>query len=94
MRDPLSPYAQQDTAFRDLLLRVRYATQCQSLKMLVLIRKKHGHALIWLCTTQSKDPRFVDTWGTGESPLEALTDLAEQLGVIPPEMPEEGKHGG
>lgn len=77
-----SPYAQQDEEFNALAMRVRYHTQARSLKMLVLLRKRYP-VPIWLCTPLTKDPSFSDTWGTGTNPMEALKDLAEELGIIP-----------
>lgn len=81
-----SPYAQQDEVFRELLVRVRYSTQHPGVKFLALIRKRHQGSIIWLCTSTSKAPQFADVWGTGESPLEALLDLAELLGVVLPSV--------
>lgn len=77
-----SRYALQDQQFKDLLLRVCSHTQHPGIKFLALIRKRHQGAIIWLCTSTSKKPEFMDLWGTGESLFEALQDLANLLGLL------------
>ncbi|GAO73882.1 Cyanophycinase [Meiothermus ruber H328] len=90
MPSPTSPYAQQDEQFRKLLEQVHHATQQPGVKFLALIRKRYQGAIIWVCASTSKAPQYAEIWGTGESPLEALLDLVELLGMVPASPPEQG----